>query len=157
MPKPKRFKANVERFEGAGTWTYANIPFDCEKELGSRGRIRVKGTINGTAIEAALMPHGDGSHFIILTKEIRDKAKIKVGDTITVSLEKDDEKKEIAVPGRLLKELKKNKAAREYFESLPPSHRKEYIKWIEEAKKEETRLSRIAKAIGMLTSGNKLK
>jgi hypothetical protein len=153
----KTFKATVERFAGVGTWTYATVPFDCEKEFGTKGRIRAKGTINGKEIEAALMPHGDGRHFIILTKEIRDKAKIGVGDTITASLSKDDSKKEVTAPDDLAKELKKNKPALEYFNSIPPSHKKEYVKWIEEAKKEETRKNRIAKAIEMLSGGKKLK
>lgn len=59
--------------------------------------------------------------------------------------------KEVTVPEYLLKELKKSKAAFNKFGNLPPSHQKEYIKWIEEAKKEETKQKRIAKMIEMLT------
>lgn len=58
--------------------------------------------------------------------------------------------KEVIVPENLLKALRQNKSAFNKFESLPPSHKKEYIKWIEEAKKEETRLKRIKKMMEML-------
>ncbi len=56
----------VERFAGVATWTYATIPFDCEKEFGSKARMKAKGQINNQDIETSLMPHGNGKHFIIL-------------------------------------------------------------------------------------------
>src|SRR3954453_7433672 len=77
---PKSFSARVERFEGRGTWTFARIPFNVEKEFGVKGKLNVKGTINGKEIEATLMPEGEGIHFIILTKEIREKIKVQPGD-----------------------------------------------------------------------------
>ena len=80
-----------------------------------------------------------------------------MGDVITASLLKDEVKKEIEMPAYMEKELKKYRSAYDHFSSLPPSHKKEYIKWIEEAKKDETRNNRIAKAIEMLSQGRKLK
>jgi len=153
----KSFKTKVERFPGAGTWTYATVPFDCGKEFGTKGRISVIGKINGQDIEAALMPHGTGQHFIILSKEIRDKTKIKVGDVISVSLKKDDAPKELPIPDDFQKALNKVKPASGFFASLAPSHKKEYIKWIEEAKKAETRENRIMKAVSKLAELARLK
>ena len=157
MIKPKSFKTHVERFAGTGTWTYASIPFDIEKEFGEKGQIRVKGTINGQTIEAALMPQGNRQHFIILNKEIRDKTGIKVGDTIDVMLIKDDKPKEIIIAEDFMVFLKKNKTAFEYFDSLAPSHKKEYVNWVGEAKKKETRKNRIIKAIEKLSAKQKLR
>jgi len=157
MPKQKLFKTTVERFEGTGTWTYATIPFDCEQTFGMKGKINVSGTINGKSITAVLMPHGNGKHFMILTKEIRDQTNIKTGDTIEVSLMKDDSERKTILPAEFEKALKKNKAANTYFNSLPPSHQKEYINWITEAKKEETRMRRIEKTIEKLITGHRLK
>ena len=51
-----------------------------------------------------------------------------------------------------MKELKKNKGAKAVFDKLAYTHRKEYVRWIEEAKREETRASRVAKTIEMLLS-----
>ncbi len=59
----------------------------------------------------------------------------------------------IEVPGYFLKALKKNKEALKTFEAFSNSHKKEYLEWITEAKKEETRISRIEKAIEMLSEG----
>lgn len=61
--------------------------------------------------------------------------------------------KEITTPADFLKELKKNKTALKNFETFSPSHKKEYIQWIEEAKREETRKSRIATSISWLSEG----
>ncbi len=147
----------VERFASVGTWTYATIPFDCEKEFGSKAQIKVKGQINNQDIETSLMPHGNGKHFIILTKEIRDKAKITVGDTITVGLQLDISRKAIETPEDLNIALKKEKAVFEFYNKLAPSHKKEYVKWVEEAKKDETRLNRITKAVEKLKTRQRLK
>ena len=59
----------------------------------------------------------------------------------------------VEVPPDFQEALKADKAARERFESLPYSHRKEHVKAIEEAKKPETRRRRIDKALEMLREG----
>jgi uncharacterized protein YdeI (YjbR/CyaY-like superfamily) len=60
---------------------------------------------------------------------------------------------EIAMPDELAKALAKNAAARRTFEAFPPSHRREYIQWIAEAKQEATRQKRVATAIEWLKEG----
>ena len=61
--------------------------------------------------------------------------------------------KEIELPEDLANALAKNKKAKAVFEKFPPSHRKEYILWIIEAKREETRKKRIDTAIEWMTEG----
>lgn len=56
----------------------------------------------------------------------------------------------VTLPEDLRQALAANRAARAAFEALPPSHQREYVEWITEAKKEETRRSRIQKALTML-------
>ena len=62
-------------------------------------------------------------------------------------------KKELPLPAALMAALKKNKKALAAFEAFAPSHRREYIEWITEAKTEETRDKRIATAIEWLAEG----
>ncbi|NWF90666.1 MAG: YdeI/OmpD-associated family protein [Ignavibacteriaceae bacterium] len=62
-------------------------------------------------------------------------------------------KKEIVVPDYFSKELKRNKTALKTFEKFPPSHKREYIEWIIEAKTENTRNRRIAATIEWLSEG----
>ncbi|MBI4811490.1 MAG: YdeI/OmpD-associated family protein [Ignavibacteriales bacterium] len=67
----------------------------------------------------------------------------------------DTEKCIVRVPSDLEIAFKKNKKAEEFFKSLSYTHRKEYVVWIESAKKEETRSARVTKTIDLLTKGIK--
>ncbi|MBK7379367.1 MAG: YdeI/OmpD-associated family protein [Ignavibacteriales bacterium] len=62
-------------------------------------------------------------------------------------------KKEIVVPDYFLKQLKKNKKAFTTFENFSPSHKREYIEWITEAKTDETKNRRMETAIVWMTEG----
>ena len=62
-------------------------------------------------------------------------------------------KPEAAVPAELAAALKKNKAAQKAFDAFSPSHRREYIEWIAEAKREETRAKRVGQAIEWIAEG----
>ena len=62
----------------------------------------------------------------------------------------------LTIPGDLALAFKQSPAALHFFERLAPSHKKEYIRWIEEAKRTETRVNRIVKAVEMLREGKKL-
>ena len=63
------------------------------------------------------------------------------------------EKKEFVVPEYFIAALKKNKKALTSFENFSPSHKREYVEWVTEAKREETRKARLEKAIAMLAEG----
>lgn len=59
----------------------------------------------------------------------------------------------LEAPPEMLAALKKNQKAHATFESFPPSHRREYIEWITEAKTDETRQRRIAQAVEWMAAG----
>ena len=63
------------------------------------------------------------------------------------------DKKELVVPDYFSKAIAKNKKAKQIFENFPPSHKKEYLMWITEAKTEETRSKRIATALELMAEG----
>ncbi len=56
----------------------------------------------------------------------------------------------MVVPGYIIEFLKQDSKAFDRFQSLPPSHQREYIQWIEEAKQEKTKTRRMEKMISML-------
>lgn len=66
---------------------------------------------------------------------------------------KASQKKDVVVPDYFLKALKKNKTAFNVFDDFSPSHKREYVEWITEAKTEETRSRRIATAIEWMSEG----
>ena len=151
------FEATLIRPEGVGTWTYLNVPFDVEAEFGTKSQVRVKGTVNGVPYRGSLMPHGNGTHYLVVKKEIRDAANAVPGDVVQVAMERDMDKREVEVPNDFLTELEANPEAQQNFNGMSYSHQKEYITWIESAKKPETRAGRITKSIEKLQEGKKLK
>ncbi len=153
----KEFKARLERFEGVGTWIYLDIPFDAAKAFGGSGQIKVKGSVNGIPVRSSLMPHGDGRHFLVVNRSVRDAGRAKVGDVVRVSLESDTAPRQADAPPDLEKALSKNKPAKAAWVALGYSHKKAYLDWIREAKREETRTRRVEKAVTMLTQKKTLK
>jgi uncharacterized protein YdeI (YjbR/CyaY-like superfamily) len=89
-----------------------------------------------------------------MLKAIRDQIGKGPGDTVSVVVERDESVRTVEVPPELQKLLKKE-ALLPVFEKLSYTHRKEYCRWITEAKKEETRQARLAKAAVMLRDGVK--
>lgn len=146
----QRFRAVLvkdDKTEGTGV----AMPFDVVKVFGTRGRVPVRGTINGFAFRSTLAPYG-GAHYLPVNKILREGAQAKSGDTVTVVLERDNEPRVVAPPPDLAKALKANKAAQAAWEKLPYSHQRGYAEAIAEAKKPETRQRRIENAIEVLAA-----
>jgi len=156
MPK-QEFDVTLENPPGVGTWTFFVAPFKVAEVFGIKARIKVKGTISGVPFRSSLFPRGDGTHYMVVKKELREKAGISAGDKIHVILDVDREERIIHVPEDFQRALDKNIKARAAFEKSSYTHKKEYVQWIEGAKQEETRKRRIARAISMLTSGSQTK
>ena len=152
MTNKHTFTAPIKNAGGGGA--FVDIPFDVEKEFGSK-KPKVKAMIEGIPYRGTLVRMGSESHMLIILKGIREQIGKDFGDEIKVTMEEDTEPRVIEVPADLLKELKKDKDAKAFFDKLAYTHQKEYVKWIEEAKKEETRQARIVKTIEMLKQGKR--
>ena len=72
---------------------------------------------------------------------------------VKVEKPKKEKKPEVEVPDYFLAALKKNKKALATFEGFSPSHRREYVEWITEAKQEATRQKRLARAVEWMAEG----
>jgi hypothetical protein len=150
MPKKHTFKAVIQNASGAsGGGAFVEIPFDVEKAFGSK-KPKVKALIEGVPYRGLLTRMGGPKHMLIILKGIRAQTGKTFGDEITITVEPDTAPRVIAIPKDLLKELKKDKAAKAAFDKLAYTHQKEYVTWIEEAKKDETRQTRVAKTIESL-------
>jgi hypothetical protein len=152
MPNKHTFTAPIQNAGGGGA--FVEIPFDVEKEFGSK-RPRIKAMIEGVPYRGTLVRMGSECHMLLILKEIREKIGRGFGDEIKVTVEADSEPRVVEIPMDLLKELKKDREAKAFFEKLAFTHQKEYVKWIEEAKKAETRQNRVLKTIDMLKKGKR--
>jgi hypothetical protein len=145
--KKQTFTAVIQNAGGGGA--FVQVPFDVEKEFGSK-RPKVKAMIEGIPYRGILTRMSTDCHILGIRKDIREQVGKTFGDEIKVIVEPDTEPRVVEVPADLLKELKKDKEAKTVFDKLSYTHQKEYVTWITEAKKEETRQNRIAKMIEML-------
>jgi hypothetical protein len=145
--KKYKFKARIEQAGQGGA--YVLFPYDVEKEFGTKGRVPVKSTLNGFPYAGSLMKYGHSQHMLGVLKSIRSQMGADIGDTIQVELWKDETPRTIEVPAELQDAMKAG-GVLTFFESLSYTHRKEYCRWISEAKTEPTRTRRIAKAVEML-------
>jgi hypothetical protein len=151
----KRFNAILQKSVSEGRWTFIDIPFDTIKLFGKKGRIPVKGTIDGVKFRSSLLPHGNGTHYLIINIPIRNSISKKSGDIVKIVLQHDTEIRTVEVPEAFLNALKYCPDAKNAFNKYPYSHKKEIVDWIMDAKREETKIKRIEKAIQVLSQKNK--
>jgi hypothetical protein len=136
---------------GGGHWLV--IPFDAREVFG-QARPPVRGTVNGTQFRGRLAVY-DGVTVLGLRREIREAAGIGVSDAVEVAIELDDAPREVQVPAELAAALAQDDEARAAFDALAFTHRREYAAWVGEAKRQETRDARAARALPMLRAGTK--
>ena len=145
----------LEKFPGKGGWTFTRIPEIPQDKKAHFGWVKVRGTIDGYEIRKYhLMPMGNGMLFLPVKAEIRKHTKKKEGDFVHVILYPDNEP--LDVPDEMLMCLQDEPEALHFFNSISESEQKFYIQWIYSAKKEETKIDRLAKTINRLHKKLKL-
>ena len=120
-----RFTAPLEKMNAQMAFMYVEVPIDVEKEFGTRSRVRVQGTVNGVAVDRALMPQKSGVHIIILGGEIRRAAKLKrVGDIVQVEFWKHPDPDELELPEALAETLDFLPEMKAAWDALTPGMRR---------------------------------
>src|SRR3954447_4706588 len=115
-------------------------------------RFPVTATVNGHTWQTTVTRMG-GEFLVGLSKAVRAAAGAEAGDTVEVTLVLETAPREVEVPPALAAALAGDDLARRNFEAMAPSHRKEYARWVTDAKREETRERRIAQALEALREG----
>ena len=145
----ERFQATVQ-VEGRAA-TFLEVPLDVPALFG-RARAPVRVTIGGHTYRSTVAVYG-GRYYLPLNRTNRAAAGVAAGETVSVELESDDEPRTIDVPEDLQAALAGDTEAAAAFERLSYTHRREYVEWITEAKREETRARRITKTVERLREG----
>ncbi|NTV83581.1 MAG: DUF1905 domain-containing protein [Bacteroidales bacterium] len=150
-----KFTAKIEKHEGMDTG-YIVFPYDVKELYGVKGQVKVKAVFDGSVVyRGSLAKMGMPCHVLGITKEIRYLLGKTFSEEISVEIEKDDDTREVVIPGDVSSLLDKNLKAKKFFENLSYTDKKEYIRWIETAQKEETRNRRIGIFIQQLNNKKK--
>jgi predicted transcriptional regulator len=146
----------LEKFPGKGGWTYVHIYKELKKKEDRVDWKKVRGTIDGYEIRKYhMMPIASISGLILpVNATIRKHIKKKAGDQVHVILYPDNEP--LDIPEEMLLCVQEEPIALKFFNALSESEQKFYVQWIYSAKKEETKIDRLAKTINRLLKGLKL-
>ena len=137
------------------SWVFLELPKDASEKLGTRGRVSVIGSINGFAIRTSALPTGRGTHQLAVNKAVRAGAAAEAGDRVKVVLEPDTQERVVKVPADLKKAVNAEPAVKSLWTTLTPRCREEWVQWVEEAKKPETRSRRIGVTVERLAKGKR--
>ena len=148
----QHFKTIIAR---TGTRTFIPLPFNPNEVWGVKQRHHITGTVNGYGVRGSLGSDG-AQYFLPLGAAWRRDCGLDAGSNVEVVLSPEGPQSEGLGPD-VSSALEAEPQARTFFESLATFYRNTYIKWIESAKRPETRNTRINEMIGLLKAGKKQK
>lgn len=156
--QPRSFEAELIRDDQPGAWTYIRIPFSVEEAFGKRDYPMVKGTIDGKPFSGIKLMNapGKGQHFMPVNDKLRKAIGKSAGQSVSLQMELDTaEAPALQDPEDFRLALEQHPKAKAFYDGLTPASKKWFILNITEAKQEQTRRSRIEKAIQRLDQGKK--
>lgn len=151
------FTAIILKFADQGEktgWTYIDIPADIAEQLmpGNKKSFRVRGMLDAFPVSGlALMPMGEGNFIMALKADIRKGIRKSEGAMLKVCLEHDPDYK-VEIPADLQECFDEEPEAFAFYNSLAKSHRDYFVKWINEAKTEPTRVKRIVNTVNAMAN-----
>jgi hypothetical protein len=146
------FDAVVEAARGGGA--LVALPGEAAEFFGTRARRPVVAWFNGVEYRGSTMPMGDGTFCVGVSKAVRAAAGVDIGDQVHVRIQHDDTPRTLAVPGDLAAALAQA-GLTEPFSSLSYTHRREYVQWVDGAKRPETRARRIEQTVARLSEAHR--
>ena len=143
------FEAIIE--EGQRGGALVSIPYDVEDLFGKR-RVKVVASFDNVEYRGSIV-FMKGKFILGIKKAIREEINKDIGDNVHIKLHEDMEPRIVEVPDYISESLTPHPEIKDKFENLSYTHKKEYLNWIEEAKKEETKKKRINQMIERLSQG----
>jgi Bacteriocin-protection, YdeI or OmpD-Associated/Domain of unknown function (DUF1905) len=133
------------------TATMFRVPFDLTDAFG-RARPPLLVTIRGHTWRTTPGVYGGVGH-IVVNRSVKAATGVDAGDRVRVSLDLDTAPRTVRIPADLRAALAEDAAAKAAFSKMSYTHRREYVEWITEAKRPETRARRIAQTVERVREG----
>ena len=147
----ERFVAKLQPVPHGGH--YVVVPSEVAESADLKYGMRVRGTVNGIEYRSSLMKYS-GIFHLGIHKATLARAGVTGDNLVDVAIEADDQPLATdRVPRDLMRALAQQPGARDAWKKLAPSRRREHVKNVLEAKKDETRARRIAKIVASLGIG----
>ncbi len=154
-PGPIEFDAEVLG-EGGGSWV--EVPFDLKQTYGKGNLVPIVATFNGTVrYQGSLAKMGGLAPMLLVRSDVREELGVQVGDQVHVRIELDSMPRVVTLPADVEALVEADPLAAATWESLSPSSRRDYSRWIQEAKRPETRQRRVEETVRKLAAGEKLR
>jgi len=154
-PQPIQFNAVIKQ-HGTMNAAFVEFPFSTEELFNKKGQVKIKALFDDKVeYRGSLAKMKSDCHMLGLTQEIRKQLGKNFGDEISVSLTEDKEERTVEIADDIINVFNENPEAKALFDKMSYTHKKEYIRWINEAKKPETRENRKVKMIQMILEGKK--
>ena len=154
MQPEHEFEAVLEAGDGDGG-VFVVVPFSVPEVYGTKGRVPVQVTFDGYPYQGSITPLGDGHHALHVLKQIRKAVDKTIGDTVRVTLSRDVVERKMTPPDDLAAQLATTPQAAAYFNKLAYTHQREFVRWLEGAKRPEVRAQRLAETVELLSQGRK--
>ena len=142
--------------DGDGSGAFVGFPWDTKESFGKANLVPVWAEFDGEPYRGSIANMGSGPCLIVV-KSIRDKIGKQAGDKVHVKVWLDTETRVVEPTHDLAQAMAGHAEVRAAWETLAPSHRREYVQWIEGAKKPETRAKRVADALDLIADKRRLK
>lgn len=154
MSKLIEFTGEMVAIDGYPNNGAVVFPFDLKETFGKKA-VKVKITFDGIEYRGLLKNMGGDCVWCHLRKDIREQLGKQLGDQIRVTVQEDTEERVIVLPPDFQQLLEEHPAMKSNFERFSYTCKKEYVNWIESAKRPETRQNRLQKSIELITAGKK--
>lgn len=130
---------------------YIEFPFSVENIFGKKGQVKVKVVFDDKiTYRGSLAKMDKNRHILGITQQIRKELGKTFGDIVKINLTEDTDERLVEIPKDVSEILNQNTNIQKIFNQLSYTQKKEYIRWINEAKKPETRQNRKNKLLEIL-------
>ena len=147
------FTATIYKFSSNPSFHCVDVSAELSASLGRKGKVPVRGTVNGCEWSGTLLPNGQGGHRVVLNGQIRKQARVGLGQTVEISLQLDAMPRDSALPEELVSALRANDLL-DKFNALTPGLQRAVLQRLQAAKTRPTWERRVEEVVARLATNN---